>query len=256
MIIKEIFKHNIVKKIFLGSILFIIGFLILDLLVLPWWVSKAETKVPRVVGMNEQEALALLEEYDLDPVISDTTFNESFPKGTIVLQKPEDGATVKVGRRIYLFISGGEPTVIVPLLKGKSLRDAKFALERIGLQLGNVEQVPSSSPKNMIFDQEFVEGTPIKKGQTVGVFVSIGIETGEISVPDLIGKSLMEAQKVLADSSLKVGKLNYQISFSLLPNTIIDQYPSQGTKLFSGDAVDLFVTKSGDGKIQNEVEEN
>ena len=142
------------------------------------------------------------------------------------------------------------------MLKGKSVRDAKFALERIGLILGTVEQVPSTNPKSMIFDQEFVEGTPIKKGQTIGVSVSSGIETGEISVPDLIGKSLMEAGKVLADSLLKVGKLNYQISFSLLPNTIIDQYPSKGTMLNPGDAVDLFVTKSGEDQIQNEVKEN
>jgi eukaryotic-like serine/threonine-protein kinase len=230
--------------------------LFLDFMILPWWVKKAETKVPKVVGMNEQEAFTLLEDYDLNPIISDTTFNESFPKGKIVLQRPEAESIVKVGRRIYLFISGGEPTVLVPILKGKSVRDAKFSLERIGLVLGSVEQVPSSNPKNMIFDQEFVEGTPIKKGQSVGVSVSSGVETGEISVPDLVGKSLMEAGKVLADSSLKVGKLNYQISFSLLPNTIIDQYPSKGTKLNSGDAVDLFVTKAGEDQIQNEVKEN
>jgi beta-lactam-binding protein with PASTA domain len=227
----------------------------LNFIILPWWVSKDESKVPKVVGMNEKDAFALLEDHDLEPIISDTTFNESFPKGTIVLQRPEEGSTVKVGRRVYLFVSGGEPTVIVPMLIGKSVRDAKFALERIGLVLGTVEQVPSNNPKNMIFDQEFVEGTQIKKGQTVGISVSSGIETGEISVPDLIGRSLMEAGKILADSSLKIGKLNYQKSFSLLPNTVIDQYPSKGTMVNPGDAIDLFITKAGDDEIQNEVEE-
>lgn len=229
--------------------------ILLNYIILPWWVNRAETIVPKVVGMNKEEAISLLEDHDLTPIISDTTFNESFPKGTIVLQRPDEGATVKVGRRIYLFVSGGEPTVFVPLLKGKSVRDAKFALERIGLVLGTVEQVPSNNPKNMIFDQEFVEGTPIKKGQSVGVSVSSGIETGEISVPDLIGKSLMEASKELADSLLKIGKLNYQKSFSLLPNTVIDQYPSKGSKANPGDAIDLFITKAGDDGNQNEVEE-
>jgi serine/threonine-protein kinase len=255
-VLKKILTSRFVKKslIFLG--VFILFLLVLDFLLLPWWVNKAETKVPSVVGMGEQEAITVLEDHELNPVLSDTTYNESFPKGTIVLQRPEHGSIVKVGRRVYLFISGGEPLISVPLLKGKSVRDAKFALERIGLKLGNVEQVPSNTPKNMIFDQEFVEGTPIKKGQSVGVFVSSGIETGEIAVPDLIGKSLMEATKLLADSTLKVGKLNYQISFSLLPNTIIDQYPSKGTLLNPGDAVDLFITKSGNSQFQNEVEEN
>ena len=252
--LKNILSNRFVKRTLIIFTAILVILLLLDFLLLPWWVSKEETKVPKVVGMNEQEAVAILEDHDLNPIISDTTFNESFPKGAIALQRPEEGSTVKVGRRVYLFISGGEPTVLVPMLKGKSVRDAKFALERIGLKLGTVEQVPSSNPKNMIFDQEYVEGTPIKKGQTVGVSLSSGIETGEISVPDLIGKSLMEAGKVLADSSLRIGKLNYQISFSLLPNTIIDQYPSRGYKLNPGDAVDLFVTKSGKDQIQNEVE--
>ena len=251
--LKNILSNRFVKRTLIIFTAILVILLLLDFLLLPWWVSKEETKVPKVVGMNEQEAVAILEDHDLNPIISDTTFNESFPKGAIALQRPEEGSTVKVGRRVYLFISGGEPTVLVPMLKGKSVRDAKFALERIGLKLGTVEQVPSSNPKNMIFDQEYVEGTPIKKGQTVGVSLSSGIETGEISVPDLIGKSLMEAGKVLTDSSLRIGKLNYQISFSLLPNTIIDQYPSKGYKLNPGDAVDLFVTKSGKDQIQNEV---
>ncbi|MBK7380332.1 MAG: PASTA domain-containing protein [Ignavibacteriales bacterium] len=47
---------------------------------------------------------------------------------------------------------------------------------------------------------------------------------GQIEVPDLIGKSLTEATMILRDSSLVVGKINYQRSFSLLPNTVLDQY--------------------------------
>lgn len=107
----------------------------------------------------------------------------------------------------------------------------------------------------MIFDQQYVDGTPLKKGDSVGVTVSAGEEFGEITVPDLIGKSLTEAEKILADSSLQVGKINYQPSFSLLPNTVLDQYPSKGNKANKGDQVDLFVTKSADSKIQEETTE-
>lgn len=253
--LKTFLKNNIIKKVILLSAAVIIFLLLFDFLILPWWVNRAQTKVPNVIGMNEKDALNLLENYDLNPIINDTTFNQKFPKGTIALQKPDPGSVVKIGRRIYLFVSGGEPTVIVPMLRGKSVRDAKFALERIGLVLGEVELLPSNNPKNMIFDQEFVEGTPLKKGQSVKVFVSSGIEYGEITVPDLIGKSLIDASKILADSSLKVGKLNYQISFTLLPNTVIDQYPSKDSKLNSGDAVDLFVTKAADESMKNEIEE-
>ncbi len=246
---KNILQNKFITSaliIFLGLAVFL---LVLNYIIMPWYVSKPETKVPNVVGLNEVEAFSILNKSQLQPVISDTTFDQKYPKGTIFLQKPNSGKIVKEDRNIYLFISGGEPTVIVPILKGKSIREAKFTLERIGLKLGNVEETESNNPKNMIFDQEFAEGTSLKKGAFVGVTVSMGEgSTGEILVPDLIGKSVTEAERILADSTLKVGKINYQRSFSLLPNTILDQYPSKGNRVNMGTTIDLFVTKSAENQ--------
>lgn len=226
-----------------GIIVFI---LIMDNIILPWYVSSPEVKVPKVVGMTEQEAVRVLKDADLSPIVSDTTFDENFPKGSVIVQKPMNGDNVKTGRRVYVFISGGEPLVSVPILKGRSIKEAKLSLERVGLKVGQVNELPSENPKYVIFDQQYAAGTSIRKGESVGVSVSIGvIAEGEIDVPDLIGKSLAEAEKLLAVDSLKVGKVNYQNSFSLLPNTILDQYPSKGNKVNKGTVVDLFVTKTG-----------
>ena len=223
----------------------------LDNVIFPWYVSSSVEKIPNVIGKTESEAVDILNSQDLDPVIGDTTFDEKFPAGSIIFQRPGAGETVKEGRRVYLFISGGEPIVHVPKLTGKSIRDAKFSLERLGLKLGDVDQETSDYPKDMIYDQQFAEGTPVKKGESVKVTISLGrMQEGNIEVPDLIGKSLSEAEKILADSSLKIGKINYQPSFSLLPNTILDQYPSKGNKVNSGDSIDLFVTKTA-----NEIKE-
>lgn len=136
--------------------------------------------------------------------------------------------------------------VNVPDLKGKSLRDAKFALDRVGLILGKVDSLSSDNPKNMIFDQQYIAGTPLNQGDSVGVSLSTGSEFGSVTVPNLLGKPLTEAEKILSDNLLKVGKINYQTSYSMLPNTVLDQYPSKGNKLNPGDAVDLFVTKPAD----------
>ncbi len=228
----------------------------MNVVVMPWYVNSQEKKVPSVIGLKEDDALKVLSENGLDPIISDTAYNEKYPRGTILYQRPNANDTVKVGRRIYLFVSGGEPVVSVPLLNGKSLRDARFALERLGLNFGRIDSVASDNPKDMIFDQQYVAGTPLKKGDSVGVSLSIGQTVGTITVPNLIGKSLTEAEKILADSSLKVGKINYQPSFSLLPNTVLDQYPSKGNKVNSGDAVDLFITKAAEQDNQHPNMEN
>ncbi len=243
---KNILQKPLVRKILLYLFAFIVIVLVMDHVVFPWYVRSPEVNVPNVKGLFEEEAISKLEELNLQPIIGDTTYDEKYKKGTIVFQKPIAGETVKEGRRIYLFISGGEPVVTVPNLKGKSIRDAKLTLERIGLKLGTIDEVPSNNPKDMIFDQEFAEGTRVQKGSSIGIDISIGEGEGSIEIPDLVGKSLSEAERILIDNSLIVGKINYQRSFSLLPNTVLDQYPSKGNKVSPGDAVDLFITKEAE----------
>lgn len=249
---KNLIEKPFVKKslITIGAI--IVFLLIFDNIIMPWYVSSSEEVVPKVVGLSDSEAIEKLEDAGFEPVISDTSYGTNQPAGKIFLQKPEAGKIVKKGRTVYLFVSGGEQLVTVPRLKGKNIVDAKLALERVGLKLGQVELVASNYPKDMIFDQQYVEGTKLKKGETIKIFVSSGQTEGTIEVPDLIGKSLSEAQKILSENSLSVGKITYQISNTLLPNTVLDQYPVPGNKLNPGEKVDLFITKQGTFKEPSE----
>lgn len=243
----KILQNEKVKKLLIAFGVIIIAGGIIDKILLPWYVSASEVTVPSVVGLTQEEAIKKLEDEDLEVVIKDTTFDKKYPEGIITKQNPKEGEVVKEGRRVYLFVSGGEQMVVMPLLKGRTLQQAKVLLEKFGLRLGYVEEIASDKTIGIIFDQQYIEGTKLKKGSTVNIAISIGAETEEgITVPDLIGKSLTEAQQILADSSLGVGKLNYQPSHSLLPNTILDQYPSKGNKLKPGEKVDLFITKPAD----------
>lgn len=251
-LMKKLLAHPLVKKILIGLGIFAAIILILDNIILPMYVSSPETVVPGVVGMNEEDAIKTLKNEDFNVTIADTVFGVSLAPGKVFMQKPESGKVVKKGRTIFLFLSGGEQTVTVPKLIGKSVLDARLSLERVGLKLGTIDEAVSSQPKDMIFDQQYAEGTKLKKGQLVGVSVSMGKGYGDIEVPDLIGKSLTEAKSILDKNSLIVGKINYQISNTLLPNTILDQYPAPGNKLNSGESVDLFVTKEGNVEEKNE----
>ncbi len=234
----------LLKKLFILAGILIIVLISINYIIMPFYVHSEEVEVPQVIGINQNEAITLISSKNLEPVIGEVVYDEKHPKGTVIQQRPQGGRDVKVGRRVYLFISGGEPSVLVPKLKGRSLRDAKFSLERIGLKLGRIDEVVSRLPKDVIVDQEFAEGTPLKKGETVNISLSVGYGAGEIVLPYLIGKSLAEAESIIQENSLVVGKINYQPSFNLLPNTVIDQYPGSGTMLNRGDAVDLFVTQA------------
>lgn len=251
---KKILRNSLLRKLLYILLGFVALILILDNVIMPWYVSSPETSVPDLIGKPVREAIEMLRKEGFDAVISDTSYGLDVEVGSVFFQKPEAGAVVKEGRTVYLFVSGGIRNITVPQLKGKSILDAKFALERLGLKLGRVERIPSSQPEDMIFDQQYAEGTLLKQGEDVGVSVSAGRGGGSIIIPDLIGKSLTEARKILADSSLIIGKINYQPSATLLPNTILDQYPSSGNLLNAGDAVDLFVTKPSDKNFSDEEE--
>ena len=121
-------------------------------------------------------------------------------------------------------------------------------LERLGLKMGEIEDLPSNNPKDMIFDQQYAEGTPLKRGDSVGVTLTIGTLSSRVILPDFIGKSLSEVVEILADISLRVGTVTFRVSNSLLPNTVIDQFPSQGSVVSVGSQVDLFVTKNPDNE--------
>lgn len=242
---KKLLENTFVKKSLIVFGILILIILILDFVLIPLYVNEPEVSVPNVIGMSEIEAFKTLEDGGFEPVISDTSYGVSLPVGRIFLQKPEADKIVKEGRKIYLFISGGDQVITVPSLIGKNITDARLALARVGLKIGKIDEAASIQPKDMIFDQQFAEGTRLRKGQSVGVTVSIGKGGGDIVVPDLIGKSLTEARRILSDSSLSVGKINYQISSTLLPNTVLDQYPAPGNRLNSNNSVDLFITKEG-----------
>jgi len=235
------------KIIFIPAsiIILFIGFiLILDSVIMPWYVDAPELTVPDLVGKHKDEAIAILKGLKLNPVEEGPRYNNKFPKDHVIYQRPRAGSTVKENRRIYLFISGGESLVKMPQLEGKTLRDAEITLERIGLALGEIKEVRSEIEAGRVVEQSIPEGENLPKGELINLNVSVGPERGKTLVPSILGQSLKNGIKILNDNSLKVGKINYIVSENLLDNTIYQQYPSPNSLLAIGDSVDVWIIKS------------
>jgi serine/threonine-protein kinase len=245
------------KKVYLFFAALIALILLCDNVVLPWFVTRGGiVDVPNVVGLRFERAQSILDSLDLQARQSDVRPDLKYPLGTVMGQVPTAGSKVRPGRRIYLLVSGGEPVVEVPTLRGRSLRDAKFALERTGLGLGFTAYAPSEDfPPNTVIDQGFEPGVKIRKGSIVSVVLSQGKETDRITVPELLGKILPEAEKILTQRGLKVGNISYQENLELLPNTVLAQYPRGGELVGLGQPVDLFVVQVGTKK-PTEILEN
>ena len=159
--IKKIIKPSIIT-----ALIVIILLLLFDDILMPWYVQKGKTtKVPDVIGLRLEEAKQKIIEADLDPKEAEYKNDKRYRVGTVTMQNPFAGSEVKRDRGIYLTISGGEELVDVPNLRGKSVREAVFNLEKNNLRLGTISYEPSEEIfANTIIRQENIPGTKIKSG--------------------------------------------------------------------------------------------
>ncbi len=253
--LSRILWSGLAKRFYIVLAAFIAFFSLMNWYVMPWYVNDGGTvTVPDLSGMNEVEARHALDTLGLQFQLGGTKISKLAPN-TVLQQNPEAGVLVKHGRRVYLVLSGGVEKASVPDLQGHSQREAQFMLERAGFRLGNVTSDSSSEfPQNVVMSQSISPNASVISGTAISIVVSSGIPVaGEISVPDLVGKPLSEAQKIISNSGFVLGKITFQPSPKLVPNTVLEQYPRANELAVKGSHVDLFVSSIAN---QNQILEN
>ncbi len=240
-------RENLRRALIIAAALTAVFFLMDDVVMPLYTAQGSTTSVPSVVGLSVQEAKDAIRKAGLEPKEAETRPDKNFPVGSVSFQNPPADAVVKFGRGVYLTISGGEILVTVPALRGKSLREATFSLERVGLRIGEVRYEPSDeSFMNTIISQNIEPERKVRSGSSIGVVVSQGKAGEKRAVPNVTLKSLADARKLLLQAGFQVGAISYQISQDLLPNTVIEQFPRAAEMALYGQAVDLFVAQKGD----------
>jgi serine/threonine-protein kinase len=242
--LSKIIWSELARKFYLLILVFIGFFALMNWVVMPWYVNAGGiVVVPDLRGKTVQQAKSTLDSLDLQLEVAGTK-SSKFPPNTVLTQNPEPDDTVKHGRRIYVVVSGGAQLTTVPNLLGHSQREAQFMLERAGLQLGNVSSDSSSEfPQNVVMSQSIQPGMKVPQGTFVSLVISLGVVgPNEVSTPDVVGKPLSEAQKILTSAGLSIGKITFQPNSQLVPNTVLEQYPRPQEIVPKGTNVNLFVS--------------
>ncbi len=231
---------------------------LMNSVIMPWYVKhNTLVKVPAVVGLSYNDALKNLEDAGLEGLQGDIRYDASKPIGTILDQNPPAEQMVKGGRRIYLIVSGGEQLYDVPNLVGRTERESKFLLAQRNLELVEVSQKQSAQfPPGLVIEQVETVGSKVKKGTKIGVVVSTGLQSGNIKIPDLTGKNVDEAKKIILANKFIVGKISFQPSTTVPVNSVIDQYPKANSMANENERIDLFVNKVVKPKVPSDEEMN
>jgi eukaryotic-like serine/threonine-protein kinase len=138
--IKFLFTKAFLKQLGLAVVaLVVLSFIIL------WWLKfttnhAQQIEVPDLAKMSLDQADEALDDLDLRYEIMDTTnYNPNFPNKTVIEQIPRAGKFVKEDRKIYLSINrSGYPMIEIPLVVGKTMRQAQPTLKAVGFEIGRI----------------------------------------------------------------------------------------------------------------------
>ncbi|MBW3593979.1 MAG: Stk1 family PASTA domain-containing Ser/Thr kinase [Actinobacteria bacterium] len=191
--------------------------------------------VPDVVGLTLKATEARLRVHKLEPGKVSYSYSPK-PRGTVIAQKPADGALAWY-RTVDLEISKGPEPVTVPDVTNKSAAAASRALKAAGFAPNVVEAFSDDVAKGKVISTDPAGGQVIGKGSEVRIYVSIGPEFKELKMPDLRGSSLSDAQAKLKNLGLR-----YRVIQSCAGgSTVVETDPIAGTTVRENDKVALFV---------------
>lgn len=165
-------------------------------------------------------------------------------------RKPKKGLIAAIIAAILLLLIGAgvlaytllsAPNVVVPDIKGKTLSQAQQALDAVGLKLRVEKEIANDKVQpGRVISQNPASGAKMKKGDTVTVVMSKGLDT--VAAPDLTGKTEAEAAAILKKAGLLLGKVDSGSSDTVAEGQVMAQSPKAGARVEKGGTVDITIS--------------
>lgn len=172
---------------------------------------------------------------------------------------PSAGSRVKAHRAIQIRVNPktwAKVTIpdILDRYKGLAFRQ----LEQVGLKVGDTIYEPNIQRDAVIRMQ--MNGNPIKPGIQVPRFsiVDLVIGTGpkrDVSVPNLVGLTVAEAEKVIAQNLFEIGVIEYEDGQNDKTDIVYYQDPQAGSLRDQGMQIDLWASKKTPAQLMNKINE-
>lgn len=218
-----------------------------DRLIMPAYTRHGNhVPVPDLRTLSLEEATRKLDEqgFRLAPLVR--RYEPDQPREVILKQEPEPETLVKKGRRIYLTVNSGDiPRVVVPDLQFVSMREAKSRLASRRLLLGEVMEDTLPAPfRNTITRQHPASGDSVLPGSLVTIWISSGLGDTYVSVPDITGLSVRDAETLLAHSQLRLVVLQDPRIPIARMDTIMRQQPPPEFEVRAGSEIRGFAHMS------------
>ncbi|EEB63487.1 Stk1 family PASTA domain-containing Ser/Thr kinase [Corynebacterium amycolatum] len=191
--------------------------------------GPAPVKVPKILGLQEDEARELLSKAGLEVREVSAEFSSSAEPEEVLSVSPEEGTGLERGSSVTLTINNG---IEVPNVVGKSEDTARQILQREGIEVSEVKDASSSSR-----DYGRVDAVSPSAGRLVNpndATVTLTVSRA-VKVPQLLGKTVAQARREAEKQHLQLdidGSANDD-------DRIVLQSPRPGAKATAGDSISV-----------------
>jgi len=199
--------------------------------------SSTPIKVPNVVGLTEDEARALLKDFNVNIQHAP---DAQIPVNRIASQLPLATSDASAGSSVTLTISDGPGNTTVPVgIIGLSLEEARYKLTAAGLLISQTIATDSDQAPGVVLSVNPIPGTTI----TAGSGVTLEIASGNIQVPSLVGLTEIGAKTVLTQAGFLIREITASDPSKPI-GEVLAQAPEGGATKTIGSVVTITVNKN------------
>lgn len=197
--------------------------------------------VPSTVGASQNEVSAALSPLGLNSMVVEKQFSEEIPDGRVIQSIPEGGGRIDQGGTVKLIISKGPERFVLPSVAGLTPEAAQNLIAKLPLVIQPLaKEFSATVPKGYVIDSNPPTGEKVKRGSSVIIRVSKGIE--QIALASYVGKSSDQALNELQDAGFAVTS-TYEYSETRLAGEVVSQKPAGGGTADKGSKVSLVISK-------------
>ena len=206
-------------------------------------------EVPMLVG----EVYEQLDDYPSLELIKEEVYDDTFPAGIIIAQKPDAGDRVVEGTKLIATVSLGAVPVQVTMddLIGMDETSAKNLLDSYELGLNVVVETENSEVIEVgkVIRTIPEIGKELRENDNVVLYVSMGPEISISAMPNVVEKTKEMASNILDSQKLKLKISTMEIYDSNVEKgCVVKTEPVSGDQLKTGQEVLLYISKGPEMK--------
>jgi serine/threonine-protein kinase len=194
--------------------------------------GPAIVTIPKVTGLSESRARAAMKREFLNVSHTTPQYNDDIPAGHVLATSPGPGKKVANGSDVVLVISNGPIPVAVPDVTGKTVDEARTALEDLSFTVEVTWQYDDQIPQGSVISQNPAGGGTAPHLSTITLVAS------QYPVPDVQGMHKDQAREILEAIGYTVAIEEF---LGGLSNRVRGQDPAPGTRAETGSQITLSV---------------